>query len=216
MLKADFHIHTDSDPADKISYSNEELIDLAAQKGYGLLSITNHDVITFQDELDAYARERGILILPGVEIFVEDKHVILINARKEHLSIRDFQDLREAKNPNFLIIAPHPYFPKSYCLNRKFEQHQDLFDAVEFSHYYHPMINFNRKAIRICREQGIPMIGSSDTHMFRQFDTTYTLVESEQDVRSVIQAVRTGKVEIVTRPLSFIELIMIGFKITWM
>ncbi len=215
MLKADFHIHTDSDPCDIIPYSNQELIDLAVTKGYDVISITNHAAITFNDELKEYASERGILLLPGVEIQVEEKHIILINAENRHLAIRDFQDLREAREESLLVIAPHPFFPKAYCLNGQFERHQELFDAVEFSHFYHPLINFNRKAVRICKEQNIPMIGSSDTHMLRQFNTTWTLIDADKDPHSVVRAVRAGHVQIVTHPLSLLELAIIGFKIGW-
>lgn len=213
MLKADFHIHTDSDPQDIVRYSTEEIIDLGASKGYDVLSITNHGVITFNEEIKAYALGQGILLLPGVELEVEGKHVILINARPEHLSIRDFQDLQEAREEDLLIVAPHPFFPKPYCLNGQFRSHHKTFDAVEFSHFYHPLINYNREAVRVCRELGIPMIGSSDTHMIRQFNTTWTLVEGAKDPLSVVRAVRSGRVEVVSHPLSLLELARVGFRI---
>lgn len=215
MLKTDFHMHTDSDPYDKISYSNETLIELAADKGYDVLSITNHDVVTYNEELKAFALERGILLVPGVELSIEKKHVILINACPDHLSIRDFRDLKAAKEESLLIIAPHPFFPKAYCLNGQFERHQAIFDAVEFSHFYHPLINFNRKAVRICRDQGIPLIGSSDTHFLRQFNTTWTLVDADKDPLSIVRAVRAGKVEVVSRPLSLLEMAILGARISW-
>jgi predicted metal-dependent phosphoesterase TrpH len=215
LLKADFHIHTDSDPNDAISYSDRELIDLAASKGYDVISITNHNVITDNDDLQEYARERGILLIPGVELMVEEKHIILINAQNRHLSIRDFKDLREAREEGLLVIAPHPFFPKPQCLNGQFERHQEIFDAVEFSHFYHPLINFNRKAVRICKEQNIPMVGSSDTHMLRQFNTTWTLIDAKKDPLSVVRAVRAGNVQMVTHPLSLLELAIIGFRLSW-
>jgi predicted metal-dependent phosphoesterase TrpH len=215
MLKADFHLHTDEDPRDKVKYSNEDIINLAASKGYDVLSITNHDVITCRDELREYAAERGILLLPGVEIIVQGKHVILINARREHLSIRDFGELKAAREEALLIVAPHPFFPVSYCLNGQFERHHEIFDAVEFSHFYHPLINYNRKAVSLCRKLGIPMVGSSDTHMLRQFNTTWSLVDAAKEPLAVIRAIRDGKVEVVTHPLSLRELAVVGYKIMW-
>lgn len=214
MLKADFHIHTDSDPQDRIRYSNEEIIDLASGKGYDVLSITNHGAVTFDEELREYAWSRGILLLPGVELLVEGKHVTLVNARPEHLSIRDFHDLREAREENLLIVAPHPFFPKANCLNGSFERNQDIFDAVEFSHFYHPLINFNKKSVQICSVQGIPLVGSSDTHLLRQFNTTWTLIDAVKEPLSVVRAVRSGRVELVTHPLSLLELFIVGLQIS--
>jgi len=214
MLKADFHIHTDSDPLDRIRYSNEEIINLASGKGYDVLSITNHGVITFDEELKEYAWSRGILLMPGVELTVEGKHVILINARPEHQSIRNFHDLREVRSEDLLIIAPHPFFPKPYCLNGSFERNQEIFDAVEFPHFYHPLINFNKKAVQVCSVKGIPLIGSSDTHLIRQFNTTWTLVDAVKEPLSVVRPVRSGRVELVTHPLSLLELAIVGFHIS--
>ncbi|MDX1763164.1 MAG: PHP-associated domain-containing protein [bacterium] len=213
MLKADFHIHTASDPMEKISHSEEELIDLAASQGYEVLSITNHGAVTHTEALQDYARERNILLLPGVEMVIEGKHVLMINARPEHTSLRDFQDLEEAREESLLIIAPHPYFPQPQCLNGQFERHLALFDAVEFSHYYHPWINFNKKAVKLCRKRGIPLCGSSDTHMLRQFNTTWSLIDGDKDPLSVIQATRAGRVQVVTKPLSLLEMLIVGYGI---
>lgn len=213
MLKADFHMHTASDPLENIGHSEEELIDLAASQGYEVLSITNHEAVTFTEALKDYAWERNILLLPGVEVAIEGKHVLLINARPEHISLRDFQDLEEAREESLLIIAPHPYYPQPQCLNGQFEMHQALFDAVEFSHYYHPWINFNKKAVRRCRSHGIPLCGSSDTHLLRQFNTTWSLVDADKNPLSVIQAIRAGRVEVVTQPLSLLEMFIVGFGI---
>ncbi len=217
-LKCDFHIHTASDPRDVVRHTDREMIDLAAERGYEVLSITNHGLITFDESLREYAEGRGILLLPGVELPIEQKHVLLINARPEHQSIRDFKALRAAKDESLLIIAPHPFFPKSSCLNGRFMQNRDLFDAVEFSHFYHPLINFNRKAVRICRRHGIPLVGSSDTHMLRQFDTTSTRIRAEKNPRSVLRAIRAGQTEIVTKPLTLFEMVRIwyGFQQTRM
>ncbi len=215
MLKADFHLHTKADPCDRVEHSCEDIIDLAAAKGYQVLAITNHGVLTFSDGLQAYAADRGILLLPGVEMKLEGKHVILINCRPEHLQIRDFKDLRVAREESLLVIAPHPFYPVRSCLNGKFMPHRDLFDAVEFSHYYHPLVNFNRKAVRVCRKHGIPLIGSSDTHMLCQFNTTWTLVDAPQDPLSVVRAVRAGRVRIETQPLSLFEMVRIAVRLTW-
>jgi predicted metal-dependent phosphoesterase TrpH len=213
MLKADFHLHTGSDPYDDIAYSDREIIDLAHAKGYDVLSITNHGVITFDEGLNEYALDKGILLLPGIELLVEKKHVLLINAGPEHRSIRDFQDLRDAKRESVLIIAPHPFFPKESCLNGQFMRNRDIFDAVEFSHFYHPLVNFNRKALRICQAYGIPLIGSSDTHMIRQFDKTSTLIDADKTARSIVEAVRTGRTEVVASPLSLWEMFWIWYRL---
>jgi len=215
MLKADFHLHTDADPKDKIAYGNREIIDLAAAKGYHCLAITNHRVVTFDGELRDYAADKGILLLPGVELTVEGKHVILINARPEHLRIRTFADLAAARCEELLVIAPHPFFPQQRCLNGSFLRHRQLFDALEFCHFYHPLVNFNRRVERLHRDEGIPLVGSSDTHLLRQFSTTWTLVDAAPDPLEVVRAVRAGLTRVVTRPLGLLEFVILGLQMIW-
>ena len=93
-LKADFHMHTKDDPQDYkfVRHSAEELIDHAASLKFQVLSITNHDKITYSPYLREYAAHRGILLLPGAEATIEGKHVLIINYLGP-LGFRSFRDL---------------------------------------------------------------------------------------------------------------------------
>jgi len=210
LLKADFHIHTSEDPRDFIKYSACELIDMAHGLGYQVLSITNHDKCTWSAYLRDYARERGILLIPGMEATIQGKHVLLLNFEFESLSVFSIKDLYALKRQGGLIVAPHPYYPSPVALGRHFTRNLGLFDAVEWSHFFCNAINFNRRMERVATEAGIPMVGTSDAHQRRQFHTTYSLVEAEPHVDSVIEAVKKGKVEVETTPLSLMELLKIN------
>ena len=213
LLKADFHIHTSEDPRDYIRYSALELIDMAHDLGYQVLSITNHDKCTYSSYLRDYAKERGIILLPGMEATIEKKHVLLINFPFEDLSISTLKDLYKLSNERGLIIAPHPFYPSPVALGRKFIEHLKVFDAVEWSHFYSKRINnFNLKMERIAKKANIPIVGTSDAHQRIQFHTTYTLVDSEFDEMAVIEAVKTGRVEIITNPMPFASLLKINIK----
>src|SRR3989304_10233767 len=96
LLKADLHLHPSEGEA-FIAYDARSLIDRAARAGFEVLSITNHDVVTFDRDLAAYARDRGILLIPGVEATIEGKHVLLYNIDIPPERIRSFADLRRLK-----------------------------------------------------------------------------------------------------------------------
>ncbi len=203
-LKADLHLHTREGEA-FIAYGARELIDRAAEHGFDVLSITNHDTLTFDRELADYARERGILLIPGVEATVEGKHVLIYNLHVPPERIRSFADLRRYRRPDWLVVAPHPFYPGSICLGRRLLREIDLFDAIEFSHFYTRAIDFNRAAVRLARDTGRPLVGSSDAHLPGQLSTTYSLIEAQRTVASVLSAVRAGRVQVVTRPLTVRE-----------
>jgi predicted metal-dependent phosphoesterase TrpH len=203
-LRADLHLHT-RERERFIAYDARDLIDRAADAGFKVLSITNHDTVTFSADLDGYARERGILLIPGVEATIEGKHVLLYNIDVPLEQIRTFADLRRLRRPEWLVVAPHPFFPGSICLRERLIRDIDLFDAIEFSHFYTERIDFNRSAVRLAQETGLPLLGTSDSHLIRQFGTTCSLIEGSPTLASVLGAIRKGQVRVESRPLTLRE-----------
>jgi predicted metal-dependent phosphoesterase TrpH len=210
-LKADLHLHTAEDPLDSIRYTAKEIIAKAAEEGFDVLSITNHHVTTFHPELSSYAQERGILLIPGVEVSIRRRHVLVLNPPPGK-TCSEFSHLSKLRRPETLIVAPHPYFPATYSLNGHLLKHRSLFDALEYCHFYSPRINFNQKAIAVCQSYGFPLIGNSDAHFLSQFGTTYSLIHAEKNLESVFKAIREHRVAVVTRPLTPFEMGSIARK----
>ena len=204
-LKVDLHLHTADDPLDRVRHTAKELILKAAGDGFDVLSITNHQRMTFNQDLFSYARELSILLIPGIEMTIQRRHVIVLNP-PPHKMCSDFFSLSRLRRPETLIIAPHPYFPGTYSLNGYLLKHLELFDALEYCHFYSSMINFNQKAIEVSLSNGFPLIGNSDTHFLSQLGTTYSLIYSEKNMGAVFAAIRQNKVRVATRPLKHLEM----------
>lgn len=111
------------------------------------------------------------------------------------------------------MVAAHPFFPASFSLGNRLLDEADVFDAIEFSHFYTETINFNRRATTIARELGVALVGNSDTHLARQFGTTYSLIEGEPTVPCVLSAIRKGQVRIVSQPLALREMIRMSTEL---
>jgi len=213
MLKADLHLHTREGDA-FIAYDARGLIDRAAALGYRVLSITNHDTLTFSRDLERYAGDRGVLLVPGVEATIEGRHVLIHNLDVAPERLRTFADLRKLRAPEWLVVAPHPFFPASYALGDRLLEHLDLFDAIELSHFYTRRLNFNDRAVRLAATAGLPLLGTSDAHLVRQLGTTYSLVQARPTLASVLDAIRAGQVRITSRPLALRECAAIMLTIT--
>jgi len=204
MLKVELHAHTADDPRDQIPYSTIDLIDRAAALGYDALAITLHDHQLDLKPFTPYARERGITLIPGVELTIRGKHVLLINFRVPVEQIQSFDDLVAVrKRCNGLVIAPHPFFPLRSCLGDVMDAYPALFDAVEFNGFYTATVNFNRAAARWAAAHGRPMVGNGDVHRLSQLGTTYSLIESDRDVDAICEATKRGATEIRTEPRSW-------------
>nr|WP_281383011.1 PHP domain-containing protein [Dissulfurirhabdus thermomarina] len=215
MLKADFHLHTAEDPEDLVRYTAEDLIDMARAAGYGVLAITNHNRVTWNERLAAYARDRGIVLIPGMEATIEGRHVLLYNVDPAEVDRSSLEALVRLRREETLVIAPHPFYPSPCALRGRFRANVHLFDAVEYCHFRGRGVDFNRPAQALAARYGLPMVGTSDAHQRVQFHTTYTLVEAEPDAASVIRAVKAGRVRVVSRPLPLATLARIWLRMTW-
>ena len=211
MLKVDLHLHTADDPVDRIHHSGFDLIDRAAALGFDALAITLHDRQLNDARLSSYARERGILLIPGIERTIQRRHVLMLNfpaADVERVHTLDDATRLKAKTRG-LVIAPHPYFPAASCLRGALDRQPDLFDAVEWSYFWTHGVNFNRFAVRWAREQGKPVVGNSDLHDLQQLGRTYSLVDAPADPAAICAAIRAGRVTLQTEPVPPTELALV-------
>jgi predicted metal-dependent phosphoesterase TrpH len=213
LLKADFHIHTREDPHDFIRYTAVELLEEAARQGFDVLALTCHNKRIHTEELRRRAEDLGILLIPGVEAAIEGKHTLLLDMPYARLKVRTFEHVRALKGDGGLIIAPHPFFPAPKCLNGKLRENLDVFDAIEFSHFYTRTVDFNRKAVEYARRMELPLVGTSDCHRLWQLGTTYTIVEAAaKTIPAVFAAVRAGRVRVVTAPLRPLDRLRDGLR----
>lgn len=206
MLKVDLHLHSSEDPADVIDHNARQLIDRAAELGFDALALTLHDCDLRDPELCAYADERGIVLVPGVERTIEGCHVLLLNFPERTDRVRTFEDLAELRRASTgLVIAPHPYFPNTSSLRWRLDRYVDLFDAVEWSYFWTRGANFNARAARFAATHGKPVVASSDLHDLRQLGRTYSLVFADRDPGAICDAIRQGHVSIQTSPVPKLE-----------
>ena len=90
MKKIDLHIHTNYSDG---LYSPEEVVQLAIERGYDVISITDHDNIDGFLQVKDYAADQGITLIPGVEISTvhrnRDVHILAYNFDLENAALLD-------------------------------------------------------------------------------------------------------------------------------
>ncbi|MDH7500232.1 MAG: PHP domain-containing protein [candidate division NC10 bacterium] len=148
-----------------------------------------------------------------MEAKIEGRHVLVINPKRAAEEIRTFADLRRCREEGSLIIAPHPYFPRSHSLHSDLDRHIQAFDAIELSHFYNRRINFNPQAVEKAERYGLPLVGTSDAHLLWQLGTTYSLVQAEKEREAIVSAIKQGRVSVVTRPLQSWESLWVYLRL---
>jgi hypothetical protein len=207
MIKVDLHMHSGEDPEDGLGYPATALIDRAVELGYSAIAITLHGRVIEDERVFDYARRKGLLLIRAVEWKIEGRDVLLYNiTQREAEKLRTFDDLRAYKRErgdDLLIIAPHPLYPKGHSLRGRFEPNIDLFDAVEYAQIHLPWFDrFNQRAVRIARKHGKPVVANSDSHNVWMFGRHYTLIDAEPTMPSIFRAIREGRVQPHSPPVS--------------
>lgn len=211
MLKCDFHMHSLEDPSDVLKHDAFDLIDHAAQLSYDVLALTLHGKQHYPSELQEYAKSKGILLLPGMEAYVEEREFLVLGSglvEKEIKKLKSFaevNDYKKERQEEILIVAPHPFYGLGNCVGDKLELYPDLFDAVEYCHFYTSSWNPNRRAEKIAANIGKPMLACSDTHRLDWMKDHYFFLEAQKNQKSIFEAVRQKRVKNVTRPLGHVE-----------
>jgi predicted metal-dependent phosphoesterase TrpH len=207
MIKVDMHMHTGEDPKDGLRYPAPALIDRAVELGYDAIAITLHCQVMDDERVFEYARAKGILLIRAVEWNVEGGDVLLYNiTQREAQKLVTFEALRTYKRErgtDFLVIAPHPFYPAGHSLQGNLEANIDLFDAIEYAQIHLPWFDkFNQQAVRVARKHNKPIIANSDSHGLWMFGRHYTLVDAEPTMPAIFDAIRAGRIQPHSPPVS--------------
>lgn len=207
-MKALLHVHIQDDPLDAIGYSMQEVLDHCAREGFEIVALTGHNKVLIRPEYRAYAEQKNILLISGMERTIESRHVLLYNVEASAEAICTFADLQlyREQHPDMFVIAAHPFLPFfPWRLGEKLlVRYADLFDALEFHWFYTPWLDGNRKTRQIAERLHKPLVGTSDMHTLRHMFYTYSDIQAvEKTPQAVFQAIRQGRVTITTRPYHF-------------
>ncbi len=212
-VKADLHVHTSEDPCDILDYDSEQLLRRAAALGFGILAITLHRKVLWNNRLAALADELGIHLIPAVELRIEGCDTVVWNiSASEAASIRTFGDLRRLKlgrGSSIMIMAPHPFYVLGGSLGKRLYREIDCFDAVEFCHFRTRHFDLNTRAQELAESRGLPLIATSDAHRLTTFGNYYTEIGlcDEFVTADVFSALKAGRLRNFSPPMSGREML---------
>jgi predicted metal-dependent phosphoesterase TrpH len=210
MIKVDMHMHSGEDPKDGLRYPATTLIDRAVELGYDAIAITLHGQVIADERVFEYAQQKGLLLIRAVEWNVEGGDVLLYNiTQREAQKLVTFDALRAYKRDrgaDFLVIAPHPFYPAGHSLQGNLEPNIDLFDAIEYAQIHLPWFDkFNQQAVRVAQKHNKPIIANSDSHNLWMFGRHYTLVDAEATRPAIFDAIRAGRIQPHSPPVTVRE-----------
>lgn len=193
-MKADLHIHT------HYSYdstaSPKEIIETAIKKGIGCLAVCDHGQIKGALEAIEYAKDKPVLIIPGIEIKSKEGDILGFNIREiipNKLSARE--TIERINKSGGLPVIPHPFgWSCSFKGNLEklvSESGQDLaievFNASIFS-------AGNKKAAKIAEDYNLPFTCGSDAHFPGFIGKAYLEIAGENlSVTEALEAIKNKR-----------------------
>lgn len=217
-LKASLHIHTKEDLSDGrvINYDIFKLIDVAHKFKFQVLALTCHKSLATRPEFVKYARERGILLISGIELELEEgsrrPHVVVLNGEANILQVKNLADLKKykVKHPEIFVLAAHPHADAHWSLGLDLlTKYLQVFDAVEHTWFYSSWYNTNKAVVALAKKFNKPVMATGDIHTLKYLNSDYCFIEaSSLTVGSVLEALKVGRVINVTRPKSPVEMFL--------
>ena len=181
-MKVDFHVHTNRS-IDAV-HSPRQMVKWAKRTGLDAIVITDHNRLFSKSEAQHLTREFGILVIPGIEggnIAIQ-KHWIALGIDRQITNGRIDSILSSIRHNGGLSIAPHPHTRLGYA------DYANLgFDAVESLNGSEP--DSNRQVKNTGR---IPEVAGSDAHALPMLGFTWTEVDGDATVESILESVRKG------------------------
>jgi predicted metal-dependent phosphoesterase TrpH len=214
--RVELHSHCQGDPIDSyLSHTLEQHIDRAKEVGLDAIAVTWHQKICASPEAFAYARERNVLLIAGMEADVDHKHVVVLNVAEGDLpgepTWNQIRALR-ARKPEVLVMAPHPFYPHPTCLGKTMNEHVDCIDAVEWCmihvQWLPGRVNPNLRAARWAKQHHKTLIACSDAHTLNAIGKNASTVEADElTIESIFNGIRAGRVTFHRRSMDFGPLI---------
>ena len=222
--KIQLHLHVAGDVLDNIKYSAKQAIQEAAKRDYLAISITCHDIFIYNQELSDYANQHNIILIPGIEKTIEGKHVLIYNCEQSVEKVETFTQLKAYRksHPEIFVMAAHPFHPSQTSLMHKLCQYHTLFDAIEYCHFYSPLINPNLISKYFAKKYQLPLVATSDIHYLEAFDYGFaklnwpnntTKGSTKITIQNIFDNLRKQNFSNVTQKFSSIDLFKLLYKL---
>jgi len=187
MLKFDFHVHTCQGDHSEIKI--EKAVQILKKKGFDGAVFLDHDAIPRKEKI------KDFLIIYGEEVSTSEGHLVGINLKKTIKPLMSSeQTAKEIRKQGGTVILPHPYDYLRIEINRG-RLNPELIDAVEVYNGRTLWPWASGKAKEFCEQNKLPEVGCSDAHFYKELGSAYTLVDADPNVKSVLKALKHGKVQ---------------------
>ncbi len=195
-LKLDLHVHTcySCDATTTL----KEVLTQSKKRGLDGVAITDHDTVEGARKL---ARSDEIVVIPGVEVSSLQGHILGLNiTRPIPLGLDVRETIRRVHDAGGVAVAAHP----SVFYKRMMGRVASNFDAIEVinaSAFPFSLSTYLNR--RLASGLDLAQTAGSDAHYVSEIGFAYTLVDADEEVDEIVQAIKRGATVPLGKPIPF-------------
>ncbi|MDI6602562.1 MAG: PHP domain-containing protein [Patescibacteria group bacterium] len=193
-MKCDLHCHTSY--SHDSTTSPEEIVEAALKKGINCLVISDHGEIKGAQEAIEYAKDKPILIIPGIEIKSKEGDILGLNVKEiipNKLSAEE--TIKKIKELGGMVIIPHPF--GWFC---KFKGNlKNLVSEIDGIEVLNASIfgKGNKIALDFARKHNLPLVAGSDAHFPNLVGQAYIEIPGNNlSVEEILNQIKNNKVKV--------------------
>ena len=205
LLRTELHSHNvfsngnvgALEPIHDCNVTISKQLEQAYMAGLDVLFVTNHNTIDGYKQMLEYKKNHQkfdtLNVYPAEEVTTNNESHVLVygldHTIKSGLSLHEVLD--EAKKQNAVTVAPHPFSLLDAL--REDSIHCDLFEVFNSSNVD---VYSNLKAKKFANEKGLHVVAGSDSHVQSTIGRSTNLIDSENKLDDVINAMNHHKITI--------------------
>ena len=205
LLRTELHSHNvfsngnvgALEPIHDCNVTISKQLEQAYMAGLDVLFVTNHNTIDGYKQMLEYKKNHqkfnALNVYPAEEVTTNNESHVLVygldHTIKSGLSLHEILD--EAKKQNAVTVAPHPFSLLDAL--REDSIHCDLFEVFNSSNVD---VYSNLKAKKFANEKGLHVVAGSDSHVQSTIGRSTNLIDSENKLDDVINAMNHHKITI--------------------
>lgn len=192
-MKIDLHVHCKERSGCGKSLAEEQII-AAIESGLDAIVFTDHDRLMPEQDLRKFNEKYApFRIFGGVEVTVEDEHVIVLGVREDRIETRtwDYPRLHRfvLERGGFTALA-HPFRYRDHI---KIDLETFPTDAIEVASNNTP-VEEKSKIRRLASKLRVPLLCNSDSHIQSTIGRHYNIIHSiPADEMELIHLLKAGK-----------------------
>ena len=177
--------------------STEEQLQTSLERGIDVLFVTNHNTLDGYRQILEYQRNhekfKNIGIYPAEEITIDNQgHILAYGITKEVRSGMTLEEtIDEIKRQNAVSCAAHPF-----AVTNGIRERACMCDIMESFNSNNVDRFSNIVAEKFAKHNNMPTVAGSDSHILSTIGRCMNTIESEDNLDSIIQLLRNGKVKI--------------------